>query len=85
MSLCDPKPAKNQEFTPVYTRDNTAASERGSVIVIIFVMIALLAALYYTFSSGFRSGESQLSKEKADLAATEILDYAQSIKQAEQQ
>ncbi|MAZ76369.1 MAG: hypothetical protein CMH31_03605 [Micavibrio sp.] len=47
-------------------------------------MVALLGALYYTFSSGFRSGEANLSKERANLYATEILDYAQSIKQAVQ-
>lgn len=80
MSLCDVKPAKNQEFTHIPPR----TTESGNVIIIIFLMIGLLAALYYTFSSGFRSGESQLSRERADLAATEVLDYAQSIKQAVQ-
>lgn len=80
MSLCDAKPAKNQEFTHVCNRTN----ERGSIIVWILIMVALLGALYYTFSSGFRSGEANLSKERANLYATEILDYAQSIKQAVQ-
>lgn len=44
-------------------------------------MVALFAALSYVVSSGFRTGESNLSREQADLYATEIIDYAQLMKQ----
>lgn len=81
MSLFDAKTPINQVSNRHYSKDN---NENGSIIFWILIMIALLAALYYTFSNGFRAGENQLSKEKVDLYATEILDYAQSIKQAVQ-
>jgi hypothetical protein len=81
MSLCDAKSAKNQEIPHVPARTN----ERGSIIVWIFVMVALLGALYFTFSSGFRSGETQLSKERADLIVTEILDYTEALRRATQE
>jgi len=45
-------------------------------------MVALFAALSYIVSSGFRAGESNLSKEKVDLIVTEMLDYGQIVKQS---
>ena len=72
MRLYEPKPTKNQ------------ASERGSAITWIFIMVALVAALYYTFSQGSRTGSESLDRERTNLYASEILDYAQSIKQAVQ-
>jgi len=80
MSLFDAKTMKNQEITRLDKREN----ERGSVIVWILLMVVLLAALTFTFSQGFRAGEGSISREKSDLYATEILDYAQNVKQAVQ-
>ncbi len=47
-------------------------------------MVALFAALSYIVSSGFRAGESNLSKEKVDLIVTEMLDYAEALQRASQ-
>lgn len=84
MILCDPKTPKNQEFRLSRRHVPRQGAQSGSAIVWVLVMVALFAALSYVVSSGFRAGESNLSKEKVDLIATEILDYAQSIKQAVQ-
>jgi len=55
-------------------------NQSGNVFVIILVGIALFAALGYTVSRGFRSDSTNnLTKRQADLAAGEILNYAQKI------
>ncbi|MEM9469439.1 MAG: hypothetical protein AAF988_04690 [Pseudomonadota bacterium] len=71
---------KNQDFKRIEAQQ----TQRGSVLIWIFVMIAILSALYFVVSSGFRAGETNLSEERVELYATEILDYAQSVKQAVQ-
>jgi len=60
-------------------------AENGSALIIIFVTIALFAALTYVFSSGTRSGAQQISTEQASLAASEILDYGTKVKRTVQQ
>jgi len=59
-------------------------SEKGSVIVWILVAIALFAALNYAVSKGTRSGATTITKEKAAVAASEIIDYGRALKQAVQ-
>jgi hypothetical protein len=71
------KLTKNQEIE--------TSSEKGSIIVWIFVFIALFAALTFTVSQGTRSGTQNISREQAQLAATEILDYASAIKRVVQE
>lgn len=80
MDLFEPKTAKNQEITAYST-----ASERGSAIIWVFVMIALFAALNFAVTQNTRGGMSGLSKQQANLAATEILDYGRAIKSAVQE
>lgn len=80
MILFEPKIAKNQGI-----KRDERAKESGSAIVWILVMIALFAALSYAISDGTRGGTAQLTAQQADLAATEILDYASSIKRAVQE
>jgi hypothetical protein len=77
MLFFEPKMLKNQGITA--SKDTL---ERGSAIVWILVMVALFAALTYAVSQGSRSGSSQLTEQQAQLAATEILDYARNIKNA---
>ena len=60
-------------------------SERGSAIIWIFVMIVLFAALNYAVSQNSRTGESNISEQQANLAATQILDYASAVKRAVQE
>lgn len=80
MSLFEAKTAKNQDNPARHSH----ITENGSAFVWIFLMIGLVAALYFIVGQGFRAGETSLSKEKTELYATEILDYAQSIKQVVQ-
>jgi hypothetical protein len=68
-------PMKNQASA----RPNTQA---GSIFVWIFVMIALFGALSFALTESFRGGGAAISKDKAKLAASELLDYANSVAQA---
>lgn len=77
MSFFEPKTHKNQGL-PAY-------KQSGSVMIWIFVMIALFAALGYAMSQGTRSGVTSISDQQADLAATEILQYASQVKDAVRQ
>ncbi|MCI5060760.1 MAG: hypothetical protein MRY79_06790 [Alphaproteobacteria bacterium] len=56
--------------------------ERGSAIIWIFLMIVLFAALTYAVSQNSRSSNSALSEKQAELATTEILNYARTVKNA---
>jgi len=60
-------------------------SEQGGIIVWIMVMVALFAALSYAVSQGSRSGTQSISSEQANLAATEILDYAAAVRRVVQE
>ncbi len=64
----------NQEFQ----RKN----QSGSILIWIFIGIVLFAALSFVMSQGFRSGEGQVSGSKADLAASEIITYANTVRDA---
>ncbi len=66
------KPPKNQA--------DSSPNEQGSIIIWIFIFVALFAALSFTVSQGSRTGGENLSREKATLAASEILDYATALK-----
>lgn len=57
-----------------------ADTQSGSIFVWIFLMIALFAALSIAMTQGFRSGASVLTKEKASLAAQEIINYLNYVK-----
>lgn len=59
--------------------------ERGNVLIIIFIAIALFAALSFAVSDMMRGGSpNSISKETAKLAADEIVDYARTVRQAVQ-
>lgn len=66
---------------------NRFSDEQGSVLIIIFVAIALFGALSYTVSDMIRGGGNpeQINQEKASLAAGDILDYGRSLRQTVQQ
>ncbi len=71
------KQLKNQD----YSHDR----QRGNVLVWILVFVALFAALSFTVSQGSRTGGQNISREQAELAATEILDYATALRRAVQE
>jgi hypothetical protein len=56
--------------------------ERGSAVVWILIMIALLAALSVALTQGSRSSLGSLDREQSDLAASEIIGYGQSLREA---
>jgi len=78
MRLFGTKPPKNQGFT--HSKGENA--QAGGAIIWIFIMIALFAALNYAITNNSRSGVSNISDKQAELAASEILDYSNSIKRA---
>lgn len=54
-------------------------SENGNVIFYIFIAIALLGALSFAVTQSFRSGGKNLSEDRAQLAATEVMAYGDAI------
>lgn len=58
-------------------------SEAGNVFMFILLGIVLFGALAFTIARGFRSDTtSSISERQAELAATDILNYAQQIERA---
>jgi hypothetical protein len=59
-------------------------AERGSVLIYIFIAVAVLAALTFAVSRGNREGLSTIEKERAELYVTQIMDYVGVIRRAVQ-
>lgn len=55
-------------------------NQAGGVIIWIFVLIALFAALAFVVNDGSRNSSANMSEYEIDLAATEIIDYARNVK-----
>ena len=75
MTLLDRKSNKNQGITAL-----SAPRERGSAIMWILIMVALLGMLAYAMSDGTQTGVRNMTEQQASMAASEILDYAGSLK-----
>ena len=54
-------------------------SSRGNVLFLILIAVALFAALAYAVTSSSRSGTGDVSREKADLIASQIEQYTASM------
>ena len=80
MSLFELKMAKNQGITYKSSRQ-----EAGSILLWILVAVALFGALSYTMSKGNRAGVTNVSKEQAALAISEILDNATAVRRVVQE
>lgn len=64
-------------------KNKTRQHEAGNVFLFILLGIALFAAISYTMSRDFRSeGTSRITERQAELAATEIMTYAQRVERA---
>lgn len=59
-------------------------NQSGSVIIWILVLIALFGALSFVISRGNRTGAGQLTEQKAKLAATEMIEYADLVRRTVQ-
>lgn len=54
-------------------------SSSGNVLFLILIAVALFAALSYAVTSSSRTGDSSLSKDKAKIAASQIIQYATEV------
>lgn len=62
---------------------NKHATQRGNVFIIILLAVVLFAALSLTIARSMRSDTTtNMSKRQAELAASDILNYAQKIERA---
>lgn len=57
-------------------------SRKGSIFVLIFVFIALFAALSFAMLQGLRTGQSSLNDQEAKLVAAEIMGQANKVRDA---
>lgn len=58
--------------------------EYGNVLFIILIAVALFGALSFTVGNMMRGGTSSISNEQARIAAGEILQYAQAVRETVQ-
>ncbi len=56
--------------------------QKGNVLVIILIAVALFAALSFVVSNMMRGGSASIGREKSGIYASEILTYAQSLSAA---
>ncbi|MCB9990535.1 MAG: hypothetical protein H6867_04025 [Rhodospirillales bacterium] len=57
-------------------------AESGNAFFMVMVGVVLFAALMYTFSRGARQGGENMTEKQAQIAATDIISYAQSAERA---
>ena len=68
---------------PVNNNPYPAANKnRGNILFLILIAVALFAALSYTITSSSRSNDGRISRDKANLLAAEIIQYATQVEQA---
>lgn len=61
------------------------AAESGNVMFYILIAVALLAALSYAVAQGSRASVQNLTEDRQRLLASEIIEYADTVKRAVQQ
>lgn len=57
-------------------------AQKGNVLFLILIAVALFAALSYAVTSSSKGGGSGISKDKANISAAEIAQYGASLEQA---
>lgn len=80
MEALDLKFHKNQGFPAEIAASKH--SQSGSAIMIIFLLVALMAALAYVITQNTRTGQNNISKQQADLLASDVLNYANAVRTA---
>lgn len=60
---------------------NDCSSQKGNVLFLILIAVALFAALSYAVTSSSKGGGSGISKDKAKLHASEITQYGTQVEQ----
>ncbi len=61
---------------------NKIKNQSGNILFLILIAVALFAALSYAVISSTRSGSGNGNKEKADIAASEMVEYGTAIRTA---
>ncbi|MCB1555701.1 MAG: hypothetical protein KDJ15_00120 [Alphaproteobacteria bacterium] len=64
--------------------NRSADHERGNAFLLIMLGIALFAALIFTVSQGTQEGTGNMTRRQAEIAAADILDYAQRLERGAQ-
>jgi len=54
-------------------------AEKGNAFFIVMISVVLFAALMFSFSRGARQGGENLSEKQAQIAASDIISYAQKV------
>lgn len=75
---------KNQAISRLHPHQKRLerASEHGGALFLILIAIALFAALSYALTLSSRSGQSNISTERAKLAAGEMIQHSNAVHQA---
>ena len=61
------------------TQIKNSNSQSGNAFFIVMLGVVLFGALMFTFSRGARQGNDNLSSKQAEIAATDIISYAQLV------
>lgn len=62
----------------------TKIGQAGNVFFIILIAVMLFAALAFTFSKGIQQGGQTISQRQAEIASSDILNYAQRVERGVQ-
>lgn len=65
-------------------KNSLEQTENGNVLFIILIAVALFGALSFAVTQGMRGGVADISKEKADAAATELMTFGKAVEQGVQ-
>lgn len=73
---------KNQAFQSKNPRNSAPNHQSGNVMILILIAVALFGAISFAMMQGSRVGTGTISGEQAKIAASEMIQYAQNIKNA---
>lgn len=74
--------SKNELFLPKYNRKNDPHSQRGNVLFLILIAVALFAALSYAVTSSERTSGSDTKSEQTALVVSQVIQYGADLKSA---
>jgi hypothetical protein len=71
---------KNQAFQPKNPRKSAKNDQSGNVLILIFIAIALFGSLSWVMMRGNRANTGLMTGEQAKLRATEMVNYANQMR-----